>query len=81
MPQLAVSIDLLIDLIQQGKINSADSWAKDLQVSPSNASFLMSLVSRVILERRNKEITAAPGDFKWEKGYVPMVICAWNILK
>jgi FdhE protein len=86
MPQLAVSIDLLIDLIQQGKINPADyfkasaegkdnpadSWAKDLQVSPSNASFLMSLVSRVILERRNKEITAALGDFKWEKGYCPI---------
>ncbi|MEN6374434.1 MAG: formate dehydrogenase accessory protein FdhE [Smithella sp.] len=86
MPQLAESIDLLSELIQKEKINPADyfkataesgnnpadSWAKDLQVSPSNASFLMSLVSRVILERRNKEITAALGEFEWEKGYCPI---------
>ena len=86
MPQLAESIDLISNLIQKEKINPADyfeapeegensptdSWAKDLQVSPSNASFLMSLVSRVILERRNKEITAALGELEWEKGYCPI---------
>ncbi len=86
MPQLAESVDLLSDLIQKEKINpadyfqapaeggnnSTDSWTKDLKVSPSNASFLMSLVSRVILERRSKEITAALGELEWEKGYCPI---------
>ncbi|MEN6331668.1 MAG: formate dehydrogenase accessory protein FdhE [Smithella sp.] len=86
MPQLAESVDLITDLIKKEKINPADyfqapvegggnpadSWTKDLKVSPSNASFLMSLVSRVVLERRNKEITAALGEFEWEKGYCPI---------
>jgi FdhE protein len=86
MPQLAENIDLLSDLIQKGKIipadyfkapaegenNPTDGWAKDLKISPSNASFLMSLVSRVILERRAKEITAALGELDWEKGYCPI---------
>ncbi|NTW76423.1 MAG: formate dehydrogenase accessory protein FdhE, partial [Syntrophaceae bacterium] len=86
MPQLAESVDLITDLIEKEKINPADyfqapaeggsnpadSWTKDLKVSPSNASFLMSLVSRVVLERRNKEITAALGEFEWEKGYCPI---------
>lgn len=51
---------------------ATDVWAKDLKVSPSNASFLMSLVSRVILEQRANEITAAIGAFDWEKGYCPI---------
>ena len=86
MPQLAENIDQISDLIQEGKINPADyfkvspdgenkatdGWAKDLKISPSNASFLMSLVSRVVLERRAKEITAALGEFDWEKGYCPI---------
>lgn len=86
MPQLAESIDLLTDLIEKGKIkpedyfessaregySPAEGWAKDLRISPSNTAFLMSLVSRVILERRNKEITAALGEFEWEKGYCPI---------
>ena len=86
MPQLAESIDKISGLIQDGKINpadyfkeSADSEAKatevsnkDLKISPSNASFLMNLVSRVVLERRAKEITAALGEYSWEKGYCPI---------
>ena len=42
---------------------------KGLKVAPSNASFIIILVSCVILERQNKEITAALGEFEWEKGY------------
>jgi len=86
MPQLKENIDLIAGLIKDDKIKPADYfksspdgesmatdvWAKDLKVSPSNASFLMSLVSRVILEQRAKEITAAIGAFEWEKGYCPI---------
>jgi len=86
MPQLTENIDLIAGLIKDDKIKPADYfksspdgesmatdvWAKDLKVSPSNASFLMSLVSRVILEQRAKEITAAIGAFEWEKGYCPI---------
>ncbi|MFA5323600.1 MAG: formate dehydrogenase accessory protein FdhE [Smithella sp.] len=78
MPQLSENIDQISGLIQEGKINPADyfkvspdGWA-DLKTSPSNASFLMSLVIRVVLERRAKEITAALGAFDWEKGYCPI---------
>jgi len=86
MPQLTENIDKISGLIQEGKINPADYFKesagsetkateglnKDLKISPSNASFLMSLVSRVVLERRAKEITAALGAFDWEKGYCPI---------
>ncbi|HNQ66571.1 MAG TPA: formate dehydrogenase accessory protein FdhE [Smithella sp.] len=86
MPQLTENIDLIAGLIKDDKIKPADYfkstpdgesmatdvWAKDLKVSPSNASFLMSLVSRVILEQRANEITAAIGAFDWEKGYCPI---------
>jgi FdhE protein len=86
MPQLTESIDKISGLIQEGKINPADYFKestgsetkatedlnKDLKISPSNASFLMSLVSRVVLERRAKEITAALGAFDWDKGYCPI---------
>jgi FdhE protein len=86
MPQLTESIDLISGLIQEGKINpldyfqsspngenrAADGWSKDLKISPSNASFLMNLVSRVALERRAKEITTKLGAFDWEKGYCPI---------
>ncbi|HQG66909.1 MAG: formate dehydrogenase accessory protein FdhE [Smithella sp.] len=86
MPQIAGNIDKITVLIREGKINPADffnaspdgkskaddTWAKDLQVSPSNASFLMRLVSRVILEQRANEITAALGSFDWDKGYCPI---------
>jgi FdhE protein len=51
---------------------AADDWGKNLKTSPSNASFLMSLVSRVALEQRAKEITAALGAFDWEKGCCPI---------
>jgi len=86
MPQLAENMELISDLIRIGKINSvdffqappeeenrtADSWAKDIKLSPSNVSFLMSLVSRVVLEMRAKEIAATLGEFAWEKGYCPI---------
>jgi FdhE protein len=85
MPQLAENIDKISDLIKESKINPKDyfkvsadgenkatgGWA-DLKISPSNASFLMSLVSRVALEQRAKEITTALGEFDWEKGYCPI---------
>ncbi len=86
MPQLAENIDQISNLIQKDKINptdcfklspddenkTIDRWAKDLEISPSNASFLMSLVSRVVLEKRAKEASAALGEFDWEKGYCPI---------
>jgi FdhE protein len=85
MPKLSENIDKISGLIQEDKIKSADyfkaliddnkasdDWGKNLKISPSNASFLMSLVLRVILERRAKEITAALGAFDWEKGYCPI---------
>jgi FdhE protein len=85
MPQLAENIDQISSLIQEGKIdpkdyfkvspdgeNKATKGWEGLKISPSNASFLMSLVSRVALEQRAKEITAALGAFDWEKGYCPI---------
>jgi len=86
MPQLAENIHQISDLIKEGKINptdyfkvspddeskTANGWINDLKISPSNASFLMSLVGRVVLERRAKEITAVLGAFDWEKGYCPI---------
>jgi FdhE protein len=85
MPKLSENIDKISGLIQEDKIKpadyfkaliddnkAADDWGKNLKISPSNASFLMSLVLRVILERRAKEITAALGAFDWEKGYCPI---------
>ena len=85
MPQLAENIHQLSNLIQEGRINpedyfkiypdgenkATDGW-EGLKTSPSNASFLMSLVSRIALERRAKEITAVLGEFEWEKGYCPI---------
>lgn len=85
MPQLAENIDKISGLIQEGKINPKDSFAmspdgenkatdgwENLTISPSNASFLMSIVNRVALEQRAREITAALGEIDWEKGYCPI---------
>jgi FdhE protein len=86
MPKLAEEVDRLSDLISKGKLHLADyfeaqasdenktmeGWENNLQISPSNASFLLSLVARVLLERRAKEATAALGEFAWEKGYCPI---------
>jgi len=76
MPKLTESIDKISDLIQEGKVNpaaylkeSADVESKSVE---SNAAFLMSLVRRVVLEKRAKEITATLGAFDWEKGYCPI---------
>ncbi len=85
MPQLAENIHQLSRLIQENRINpkdyfkinpdgenkATDGW-EGLKISPSNASFLMSLVSRVVLEQRAKEITTVLGAFDWEKGYCPI---------
>lgn len=86
MPPLSKGLDGLCDLILKNKIRPADyfktsaggknsetdSWIRDLKVTPSNASFLMSLVSRVVLQKRAGEITTALGSFEWEKGYCPV---------
>jgi FdhE protein len=76
MPKLTENIDKVSDLIQEGKVNpaaylkeSADVESKSVE---SNAAFLMSLVRRVVLEKRAKEITATLGAFDWEKGYCPI---------
>ena len=86
MPALTEELDRLSDLIAKGKLRLADyfkedpgrenktmdHWCRDLKVSPSNATFLLSLVARVLLERRAREATAALGEFAWEKGYCPI---------
>jgi FdhE protein len=86
MPTLAVELDRLSDLISKGKLRLADyfeshacdenksmeGWQNNLKISPSNATFLLSLVARVLLERRAKEITETMGEFAWEKGYCPV---------
>lgn len=86
MPNIAESIDKISTLIQEGKINPFDFFkapvngktnvigglSKKLQISPSNASFLMSLVVRVVLEKRAREIMETLGAFEWEKGYCPI---------
>lgn len=86
MPALAEGVDRFCALARDGKINlndyfktpaegeamAVDRWGTDLKISPSNASFLMSLAGRVILEQRRNEATAALGAFEWEKGYCPV---------
>ena len=86
LPGLTKDMERLCDLIQAGKMNPADyfrvapeaqgsavdGWQKNLDVSSSNASFLLSLVARVVLEQRAKEATTALGDFGWDKGYCPI---------
>ncbi len=86
MPNIAENIDKISTFIQEGKINPLDffkapvngkenaigGFSKKLQISPSNASFLMSLVVRVILEKRAREVMETLGAFDWEKGYCPI---------
>jgi FdhE protein len=86
MPKLVEEVDRLSELISEGKLHLADyfeaqasdenktmeAWKNNLKISPSNASFLMSLIARVLLERRAKEVTRALGEFAWEKGYCPV---------
>jgi FdhE protein len=86
MPALAEGLDRLGDLVSQGRLRLADyfeahsgegnkaldGWVNDLKISPSNASFLMSLLTRVLLERRAREIVEALGKMAWEKGYCPV---------
>ena len=86
LPALAEGLDRFCALAREGKIRltdyfktpakgeaaAIDRWGADLKVSPSNASFLMSLAGRVILEQRRNEATAALGAFEWEKGYCPV---------
>jgi FdhE protein len=77
MPKLAAEMDRLSDLIQNGRLRLADYFEasagdknkttdgreNDLKISPSNASFLISLLARVLLEKRAKEITEVLGEF------------------
>jgi FdhE protein len=86
MPKLSGEMDRLSDLISKGKLRLADYfevhadaenravavWENTLKISPSNATFLLSLVARVLLERRAREITETLGEFAWEKGYCPI---------
>lgn len=86
MPKLSDEMGRLSGLIEQDKLCLADyfaespdaenaaitGWENTLNISPSNASFLLSLIARVILEKRAGEITAMLGDFAWEKGYCPI---------
>lgn len=87
MPALADEFDRLSDLIAKGKLRLADHFFEthlggenktmerrrgDLKISPSNISFLLSLMARVLLERRAKEASGALGEFAWEKGYCPV---------
>lgn len=86
MPALTAELERLSDLISKDKLHladyfeshvsdenkSIDSWQNNLKISPSNASFLLSLVARVLLERRANEANAALGEFSWEKGYCPI---------
>lgn len=86
LPKLAGELDRLSDLIQKDKLCLADyfatqpgdenktmaRWGNDLKISPSNMSFLLSLIERVLLERRAREATATLGEFAWEKGYCPV---------
>jgi len=86
LPSLAGEMNRLSEWIAAGKIRPADFFSsaapasdgtggaaqKNLAVSPSNISFLMSLVARVILEARAKEAAKALDDGVWEKGYCPI---------
>lgn len=86
MPALTEDLERICELIQKGEINPADYFLGsnddgnkmagggmgDMKISPSNASFLMSLVARVVLENRAEEITGVLGEFAWEKGYCPI---------
>lgn len=86
MPMLEPELTRLSDLIEKGNLHlagyfevnpgngnkSLESWVNNLKISPSNASFLLSLVARVVLERRAKEATEAMGEVTWEKGYCPI---------
>lgn len=86
MPALAEGLERLSDLISQNKLHLTDYFTEgsgdkngtiagqvsDFKILSSNASFLMSLMTRVLLERRAREISKALGEFAWEKGYCPV---------
>ncbi|NLX53435.1 MAG: formate dehydrogenase accessory protein FdhE [Deltaproteobacteria bacterium] len=86
LPSLADDMNRLGEWIAQGKIQpadvlkfsarheegAADAVWKTLPASPSNASFLMSLVARVVFEARAIEVAKALGAYAWEKGYCPV---------
>ncbi len=86
MPALAAELDRLSDLITEEKLRLTEYFdarpgdeskamegrENHLQISPSNAAFLLSLMARVLLERRAGELTRALGEFTWEKGYCPI---------
>jgi FdhE protein len=85
MPELAQGIDRFCDLIRNGNIHLADYFKptpeqeenislpakSDVDISPSGAAFLMSLVGRVVLEQRAREAATLDLD-GWDKGYCPV---------
>lgn len=83
LPSLAGDMHHLSEWIVAGKIRPADflktaangedgAALKHPDASPSNASFLMSLVARVVLETRAKEVAKVLEGYAWEKGYCPV---------
>lgn len=86
LPELGKDMEKIRNMVEAGKLLPADffriperspgdiaaSDAKKLNVLPSHAAFLTSLVSRVALEQRAKEALQALGAFEWEKGYCPV---------
>ncbi len=85
MPGLAAEMNRLADLIAEDRLCLSDyfevannknkataSCGNLMKTCPSNAVFLTSLVARVLLERRAREIAEYLGEYDWEKGYCPI---------
>jgi FdhE protein len=86
LPAMAEGIDKLAGLIQKDKLNPSDyfqaypdtenrvikHWVEELKITEATGLFLFSLVARVVLESRAKEISAYLGEIQWVKGYCPI---------
>ena len=86
LPSMVEGIDQLSNLIQNGKLNPSDYfqaypdtenkvmnlWVDEFKIPETPGLFLLSLVARVVLESKAKEIAAHLGDIQWEKGYCPI---------
>ncbi len=86
IPNLKDSLDRLADHIEKDQILPADylkpseqsanrlkdERKPDLKDSPSNATFLITLVSRVALEQAARQAAPALDTVQWEKGYCPV---------
>lgn len=85
-PSLAEGIGNFVKLVEKDSINPAEyfsppknstngagaSWEKEHAMDRELTAFLMSLLSRVILEKRAAEIVAALEGLPWERGYCPI---------